>query len=87
MADNRMFLVHRPSGIGISLGKKYGLSWFRPPDPERMEEFYEVLKRLGGVDDLILLTETDGTDWRYTGEKQHGFHVFNLPETGRVEGV
>lgn len=41
MANNRMYLVHRPSGKSIMLGKRMGAGWYQAPTRERMEEFFD----------------------------------------------
>ena len=42
MANNRMFLIHRPTMIGIMLGKRMGYGWYRPPSEEDMSVFYDI---------------------------------------------
>ncbi len=74
MANNNIWLVHRPTGRAVKLGKRYGSGWFRPPSKERMMEFFDSLdeEEFESMDDLVLCME-DGTDapgrlvsgWRY----------------------
>ena len=41
MANERMFLLHRPSGKMILLGKHMGEEWYKPPTEEELSKFYE----------------------------------------------
>ena len=42
MANNRMYLIHRPTGTAIMLGKRMGWGWYQPPTGEQMERFFEA---------------------------------------------
>ena len=83
MANNRMFLIHKPSKLGIMLGKRMGWGWYNAPDKSEVERFYEYLSQNseGSQDDFVLAmedcTESNCFDrWRYTEEKVEGFRVF-----------
>ncbi len=84
MANNRMWLVHRPSQLGISLGKRMGWGWYGAPEKELLEKFYSYLsENYEGQDDFVLLMEdSDGStlsgDWDYANKKEHGFMKFVL---------
>ena len=76
MANNRMFLVHRPSGLGVMLGKRMAYGWYQPPTQDRMLAFFEHLENEnfydGGQDDFVLCMETAVNapgacvEWQYT---------------------
>jgi len=83
MANNRMFLVHKPSKMGIMLGKRMGYGWYAAPIESELNRFYEELKGYRLQDDFILLMEDcSGSscfgDWEYTNEKIKGFAVFKF---------
>lgn len=46
MANNRMFLVHRPTGLAVYLGKRMGWGWYDAPAhlAEQMTLLYAVLE-------------------------------------------
>jgi len=86
MANNRMFLIHKPSKLGVGLGKRMGWGWYNAPEKAELERFYEYLSNEipyedGSQDDFIIAMEncSDSNcfeDWQYTGEKENGFHKF-----------
>ena len=83
MANNRMFLIHKPSKLGIMLGKRMGWGWYNAPGTSEVERFYNYLENNpeGSQDDFILAMEDCSesscfNDWRYTDEKVGGFRVF-----------
>ena len=50
MADNRMFLVHLPTGLAVLLGKRLSWGWYMSDETqekmgERVALLFEVLKR------------------------------------------
>lgn len=70
MANNRMFLVHRPTGKAVMLGKRMASGWYRPgfngqPDPlaKRMERLFELAEdhwensQDDNLDDFVLVME------------------------------
>lgn len=86
MADNRMFLIHRPSNLGILLGKRLGFPWYQSTEDDNPNET-EVSKFLEYVDayddDFVLALEEPGNelqfkDWKYTTELKDGFRVFKF---------
>lgn len=42
MANNRMWLVHRPSGLWVRLGKRIATSWYGSPGD--MQAFYDEVE-------------------------------------------
>jgi hypothetical protein len=72
MANNRLYLVHAPTGVGIGIGKRMGWGWYvgatrdgRPMEPD-LNLFYdhaiENLDPGDSQDDFVLVRE-DTTDW------------------------
>ncbi len=87
MANNRMWLIHKPSRLGIMLGKRFGSEWKYPPDQDRLQEFYDYLygEVEGSQDDFILAMEdcfnsSCFDNWKYTGKMEGGFHKFEFLE-------
>ena len=85
MANNRMFLIHKPSKLGIMLGKRMGYGWYNAPEADRLNDFYEYLAESvkGEQDNFVLAMEScEGgscfTGWNYTGEYENGFRVFEF---------
>jgi len=77
MADNRIFLLHEPSGVALCLGKRYfGSGWTTTLKTTDLSRFFKWLNEnqdLGAEDDLIIAMESQGgadikvfTDWVYT---------------------
>lgn len=60
MANNRMFLVHRPSGNRVYLGKRMAVGWYdAPPDlGQKIAEMFNVVEHLApdgaGQDDFVI---------------------------------
>lgn len=84
MANNRMFLIHKPSGLGVMLGKRMGWGWYNAPQQEKLNAFYEYLSDVRAEerqDDFVIAME-DCTEsgcfdnWRYTDREENGFRVF-----------
>jgi len=41
MANNRLFIVHRPTGKWLYFGKRMLLGWYDAPTQEKFEAFFE----------------------------------------------
>ncbi len=57
MADNRAWLIHRPSGKFVFLGKRLGDEWYGAPAHvgAQLEQFLVGVSACGGnVDDFVL---------------------------------
>lgn len=76
MADNRMWLVHIPSGRAILLGKRYS-DWGVGNSPVTMEQYFEFINSNTAIEDrdefaLAFEDETDRSgrgfpkEWIYT---------------------
>ncbi len=80
-----MFLIHKPSKIGIMLGKRMACGWYDAPESEELERFYDYIKddMVGSQDDFLLAMENCSqsdcfNNWEYTEERLEGFIVFKL---------
>lgn len=80
MANNRLYLVHRPTGISLCLGKAYGEGFFMPPEPATMLDYFQEVFKEGEYDereDFVVMTEnTPG--WAYLGLHKGRFSVHKL---------
>ena len=46
MANNRLYLVHRPSGLAVMIGKRMGFGYYTPHGADistRLESFYAAV--------------------------------------------
>jgi hypothetical protein len=64
MANNRMYLIHRPTGKTITIAKQYGIGWSVGHEPslsERLEKFFQDLESQmhDGDSDFVLALESD----------------------------
>ncbi len=61
MADNRMWLVHRPTGASVCLGKREAWGWYDAAAQAKLTEFYhrcvEGDDSKVGQDDFVLAME------------------------------
>ena len=57
MADNRMFLVHVPTGLAVGLAKRYGPPWIAA-DASDLQTLFNLVAELGGYDEFALAWET-----------------------------
>ena len=88
MANNRMYLMHRPSRKAVYLGKRMDFGWYSVPDDvkkriERLFEMAESVSDAGNQDDFcIALEDGDGASladskWQYGERDEHG--IISLP--------
>lgn len=92
MANNRMWLIHKPSKLGIMLGKRMGWGWYRAPKEEEFNRFFEYLSENpdGSQDDFLLVIEDCAGsscfgEWKYTDEKESGFSKFDFADEGSCQ--
>ena len=84
MADNRMFLVHRESGLGVMLGKRLMIPWSANISNDELNRFYNyIANNYDKWDDFMLIMEDCSMsgcfdDWRYTDEFENGFRRFEI---------
>ena len=78
MADNRMWLIHVPSKVGIKLGKRIGWGWYGAPKESELQRFYTYLMedQVEDQDNFELFMESDSSNWRYTDKFVCGFRLF-----------
>lgn len=82
MANNRMYLVHKPTGRAVFLGKRMAWGWYSVPDDikERLEALFEAVEDDAGSsqDDFAVALEcaTDQPhaidDWEYADQEAGG---------------
>jgi hypothetical protein len=53
MANNRMYLLHRPSGMAVPLGKRMGLGWYESAAA------FQIMKLFDWVEDKAAPNEQD----------------------------
>lgn len=64
MADDRMFLIHDETHIGVMIGKASGVVWHI--EDCRLNEFYNHLISNGyGSDKFTLYSESNENGWEY----------------------
>jgi len=86
MANNRMYLIHKPSKLGICLGKRMAWGWYGAPNQNFLDQFFTFLSENyleGSQDDFVLAMEdcSESTcldKWVCTKERIGGFSVFEL---------
>ena len=83
-----MWLIHKPTKLGIMLGKRMGYGWYAAPEQSELNRFYEYLtENLEPTqDDFVLAMEdcsesTCFSEWDYTEERINGFAVFKFKNT------
>jgi len=59
VADNRMWLVHRPTGKAIMLAKMLASPWYKIAEAEEIEEFLDHIytTEIGTHSDFVLALE------------------------------
>ncbi len=58
MADNRLWLIHRPTGSAVMLGKRFGSEvYYKPPSAEEMHAFFLAAAEQPNEDDFVLAIE------------------------------
>ncbi len=80
MADNRMFLVHVPTGLAAPLGKRYGATWGMSETTKSnmgdlVETLFETVRDTlydGGCDDFVVALENTNSCRIKSIEYQYG---------------
>lgn len=73
MADNRLWLIYKPTGVGLLIGKRLGEGWYCKGDDmsDALQEFYahalDDYPESGDQDDFVLWRQ-DQPGWKYTTE-------------------
>ena len=85
MANNRMFLIHKPSGVGIGLAKSFDTGWRGVPEQKEFQRFFDYI--YGNCeweerDDFMLAMEDGLQGWDYTKGREtvNGFMKFIIKE-------
>ena len=55
MANNRMYILHPPSGLRQYLGKRMASGYYCPPEADTLQLFYDMVEQWVGA---------NGTAWR-----------------------
>ena len=88
MANNRMFLVHRPSGIAVPLGKRLGDGYYMTPDDlaYRIQSLHDLLERdhSATMEDLVVGLEMGCGRGE---EEQRTVEINYLPVERELESV
>lgn len=94
MANNRMLLVHVPTGLAVHLGKRYAEDWYLHNSDlvgTDLDKLYKVLNRdqdyKKGVskDDFALIMEDTERapkalgGWRYGPQRKDGLYNIQFP--------
>lgn len=45
MPNNVLWLMHRPSGMAVQIGKRMGVGWYGAPEPDRLQELYDYVEQ------------------------------------------
>ena len=76
MANNRMFLVHRPSGLAVFLGKRMGHGWYTTDRCIGVQELFDALENehtyYNQQDDFAVALEDATGATLALGEWQYG---------------
>jgi hypothetical protein len=74
MANDRMFLVHKPSGYAFRLAKYYPSTWYgNGLTDEKLNEWFELISQCredndyfgGGGEEFIVVCESSSRGWHY----------------------
>ena len=92
MANNRMYLVHKPSGLGVYLGKRMGYGWYDAPEDlgVKMNDLFEECIGEGNQDDFAIVMENAKglphvTDKANTGNHDRSMHVLEFVMDADIE--
>lgn len=76
MANNRLYLLHRPSNLAICIGKRMGFGWYCPPESDEIRRFYDTTALRSDPntqDDFVLTDEIVGQWATATTDEETGF--------------
>lgn len=65
MANDRMFLLHRPTGLAAPLGKRY-TTWYPSNDVESLLATLFDVAGFEGLGDYVVVLESENR-WQYSG--------------------
>lgn len=84
MADGRLQLCHKPSGMSICIGKHCGLEWYTPIETVgALNLFYRAIFDWAvdnGADfhDGVILLQEGESGWQYTDDFISGFRLISF---------
>ena len=98
MANNRMFLVHRPSGMAVFLAKRMGYGWYSVPETiqDRLHTLFKMVEDHGctsavNQDDFCLAMENCGipgalvsSDWKVCHHLLKDTQTLDVPRESAV---
>lgn len=101
MANNRMFLVYRPTGDAVYLGKRMWWGWYGTPEDlaQRIAELFEKAEKAAGgfsQDDFAIALENGEYQphaidkWQYKdmeGGKVRSLEIDDSVPYGKPEGI
>ncbi len=77
MANNRMLLIHRPTGLAVIIAKHMGWEWSGTPDPERLELLFKTVAertpRQADIEDFCLGMESCDADTPFVNTDWYGY--------------
>lgn len=77
MANNRMLLIHRPTGLAVVIAKHMGWGWCCPPEPETMKLLYDEVENrtatMADMEDFCLGMESCHADTPFVRTDWHGY--------------
>src|SRR6185369_11071979 len=83
MANNRMFLVYKPTGDAVYLGKRMGDGWYDVPETlgNALQALFDLVEHKGPLDGFALAMENGWDnphvidDWKECGDSSvEGLH-------------
>ena len=78
MANNKMFLVHRPTGLAVFLGKRMGHGWYTTDKFTSVQKLFDTVKNeydyYNEQDDFAIALEDARRATLAMGEWQYGPH-------------
>ena len=86
MANNRMWLLHKKSKLGVKLGKRMSDGYYNPPSKDLLDELFNYVSDNfpDAQDDFILLFETDDKKWSYTSKYIGNLRILNFQDEDDV---
>ena len=75
MANNYMWLIHRPTKLGVVIGSRMEWGWRTPTEIyDNIDTLYRYLDEhpgeIGDQDDFVVVTEEESQGWACTWENE-----------------
>ena len=81
MANNRMLLIHQPTGLAVVIAKHMGCGWYDPPPPDTLQLLYDEVERrtktLADMEDFCLGMESCEAETPFVRTDWHGYFSDN----------